>query len=350
MSNRKRRSEIKRRRIEHLSVGLRRLDPSFDGDFKCPICLRSFQAVDEDGATEAHIVPQAAGGTLSTFLCRDCNSGAGSGIDKWFGEHLHLRRSKKTIIDSRIKTGRINLDGISLGGRIETGENGGLNVLLYKDRTDPKSWRAVDERIRGGGPKVLDIEFPLLGKSRDVNLGALQAAYLSFFKGFGYVPVLQRSFDIVRSQLLEPEKNLLGAQFIARTSEDLGYSIGVAEIDRNICLFASFFDLVVFLPPYGEINFYEQLPEDFKLSAVKLHPLRSKAQPKEGVPTALFVGNKTLLWPDYVPGLAGDILVAYLEEPSSEVQLMQTISKQDYDKLALEEGCESVKINIVPSD
>jgi hypothetical protein len=67
--------------------------PSTKNHFMCPTCLDKIPLTQKDLISEAHIIPESAGGKPETFLCRKkCNSFFGTNQDKWFGEIIRLNR------------------------------------------------------------------------------------------------------------------------------------------------------------------------------------------------------------------------------------------------------------------
>ena len=209
MGEKKRRSEMKRERLVRLMRAHHRLNPLATCEFLCPLCLGEFEFDDAEGATEAHIIPKAASGRMTTFLCKHCNSAAGATIDKWFGEHVRLKEGRHDIFDTKFKTGRVNVSGLDFGGDVRKSENGGLEVFLFNNQSNPANFSALEDLSSSSGIRKVEFKFPLLAKRRETRIGALQTAYLWLVNLFGYVPVYQGSLDQVRKQLLRPDADIL---------------------------------------------------------------------------------------------------------------------------------------------
>ncbi len=56
-----------------LSQELGRFNYDLLGKFRCPTCLNDF-SIESREVSEEHIIPASVGGSLTTFLCKDCNS------------------------------------------------------------------------------------------------------------------------------------------------------------------------------------------------------------------------------------------------------------------------------------
>ena len=135
--------ERKAQLLSKLSRSFSAFYPALANRFACPTCLRNFPTSAIASASEAHIVPQSAGGKASTILCRDCNSRFGSRQDKWFGEHLHLRANKRPLLATRHQSGRIRIGGVKVGGRIVVDSDGTTNILMHTERTAPDALQQV---------------------------------------------------------------------------------------------------------------------------------------------------------------------------------------------------------------
>lgn len=344
MSNRKRRSENRRQELLRLRESLQRLVPTRVADFLCPICLEEFSFSDPKGATEAHIIPKAANGKMTTFVCHACNSNAGASIDKWYGEHLRLKEAGLSIFDTNHVSGRVTVNGLEFGGRIKKNASCGLDVLLFTNGSNP---RHFDELRNGRGPVAIqsvESAFPLLGKRREVHLGALQAAYLWLFKAFGYTPVFQSSLDIVRLQLQRPREAIIPAYFVAAAKKPIPRAIGAAEVSDLRCIFVSAGGLVVFLPRLGDNDFYNKLPKDFATATIRLEEFWGKPIPA-GISYGLSVAGELWLWPDKLETAPESTGLIYVEQIGSEALLMLPTTKERIEN-AEKDGVQVIRVKV----
>lgn len=96
----------KKKILEMLSENLQVFYPSLKNHFMCPTCLRKIPLNEKHNISEAHIIPNSAGGKLKTYLCRDCNSMFGTKQDKWFGELIRIADDENaSFLSTAIKDG-----------------------------------------------------------------------------------------------------------------------------------------------------------------------------------------------------------------------------------------------------
>ena len=162
-----------------LSEDLCKFDKSLYGKFMCPVCTELYDVGDKNNITDAHIIPESAGGKELTLLCRSCNSKLGSKQDKWFSEFLNIIMDEgKTILSAKSKSKYIEVNGVKVRGDIREEEDGNIGVYLYKNRNPPGK---IDEIIFGSETS-LSFEIPLSKNQHQVEVGFLTAAYLMWFK------------------------------------------------------------------------------------------------------------------------------------------------------------------------
>src|SRR5687768_13058643 len=106
--------------VERLAASLQQFYPEMVGHWMCPTCLRVIPCSRPDEVSEAHIVPQAAGGSITTVLCTPCNSRFGAQQDRWLGEFLRMLRSNQPFpFSAPTRSHVLELDGIRVGGRYD---------------------------------------------------------------------------------------------------------------------------------------------------------------------------------------------------------------------------------------
>jgi hypothetical protein len=147
--------------LSHLAQHLHRFYPELSDCFVCPTCLAKIPLSKTSQISEAHIIPDAAGGRLRTYLCRDCNSMFGAKQDKWFGEYAHLRKEKKDLLETRVKAGYFKIDGIRYGGTFTADRKHGLELIINKNRTEPEALKELERRSRMEGFDNAQISIPI---------------------------------------------------------------------------------------------------------------------------------------------------------------------------------------------
>lgn len=264
--------------------------------FLCPLCETRYDSSDLANITEGHIIPKAANGTVWVFICKRCNSSAGTDVDKWFGEYLRLRMQQLPILVSR-HIRNVSINDVLVGAEVSLDSAGAINVSIDSKRTSPASYDAISSALASEGLRSMKMEVPLLANRRSVFLGALQAGYLAFVRAFGYVIVAQRSWDIVRRQLTHLDEDILPPKFAALAHGHRQNEIGFARVDGRTCAFAAFFGVIVFFPPADDDGtFYRNLPEDYPSASVEICPLSGEGPPAFAS-CALIVNRDFVIWP-----------------------------------------------------
>lgn len=336
----KQKKNRKRWQLKSFAEKLESFYSECSGSFMCPTCLRTIAITQTEQITEAHILPRAAGGTLTTLLCKACNSDFGRQQDKWFGEHLLLVKSRKHPIEVARKPNHFFIDGNRVGGWYEAGPNGPLKFYIQVDKTSPKSFEAVMRRaseLRGGGRMKIAIPKPPLFKNqRLVNVGFLTAAYLLWFKKVGYSFVLQAHLDRVREQIRNPSQEIIPIfSAIAKNTEVNQPWIGIGYVGGQVALLAGILNRVIFLPPAGSVDFYESISgnqaEKIGLKDVRL--INFLEDSTFGPATGIIYGDRFVVWPDSIFKHAKPQRVLFIQPEDGRVEKMMTISGEEAAKL-----------------
>lgn len=235
-----------------LSKHLERFRPDLAGQFICPTCLNPpipLSSLSE--ISEAHIIPKAAGGGISTLICRRCNSLFGTKQDKWFGEHVRLHREGKDVLQTRITTGDFTVDGVRYGGTFLADREHGVDFLIDSSRCSPE---ALDElrRQKGRAKATITVPLPLLANESLLRVGFLTAAYLLWFQQLGYSWALQKHLDAVREQIRNPDRPGVAERSILHCfgrSFDPPW-IGVVRYNGEVALIAAIGDRLIGLPTF----------------------------------------------------------------------------------------------------
>src|SRR5215210_5706152 len=259
--------------LSRLAANLRACYPELDQHFMCPTCLATFPVTEVAKISEAHIVPDAAGGSLKTYICTDCNSQFGAKQDRWLGEHLKLQQNKNTtFLDTSSKPGYFKIGEVRVQGTYKTESDGSLGFYIYTDKTAPEALR----RVLAMRPNSITVPFPILGKQNLVDVGFLTAAYLLWFKELGYSWVLQAHLDQVREQIRKPDEKVIQERYLAICpGNSFEYPwIGVAHLRAELAALAAIGDRFVFLPTADREEFYSQLGNDFDGISAEYHRLQ----------------------------------------------------------------------------
>jgi hypothetical protein len=96
----------RKRKFDEMSSDLSEVLAGKAAKILCPLCLREFGEDDiEHNLTEEHVIPDSAGGRITTLTCRPCNSECGSEIDSHFARLFRFEEARQAgkPIDARIR-------------------------------------------------------------------------------------------------------------------------------------------------------------------------------------------------------------------------------------------------------
>lgn len=338
--------------LRMISHNLEAFAPELKGHFMCPLCMRRILLDKKNEITQAHIVPRAAGGKLSTYLCKDCNSLLGRFQDKWFGEYLNIQdQLSRNILSPDIKDPFFYIDGEKINGRWEQKADRSLEFIIFKDLNPPDVIERILSRFdqRPSSSKII-LSLPFLKNKRMVDLGFLTFGYLLWFYFLGYSWVLQSHLDSVRKQIVNPkgeESTSNFSVFYARTAKAEPW-IGVAILEEEIFLSAGVNRGVVFFPPADKPNLFEKLrikiseQKDIKMIFVKFF-LKPFYGPKVGV----IYDNRLIIAPDMIRSGLYDLF--FRISPASErMEILFPTSKDKIEELKGHPQAVHIKIENSP--
>ncbi len=206
MSNQRKKIAIFTRYSKNLSNVVRRYELRIpDETYLCPICLAPFTIKDlapnpDNFLTLEHTPPKRLGGTADIFTCFHCNHSHGR-VDKRFGQHLKVRsflfRDQDVNVPLKIRLGDMELEATA-----ETKQDGTLWFKLppgtNMEQLSPLviANRTFDFQVQSA-------------KICHIKVSILRTAYLKAFAALGYEFILQRRFNIIRKQLLNPDELVL---------------------------------------------------------------------------------------------------------------------------------------------
>jgi|GEM_PF-5199559 len=263
--------------ISEISSELEKFDAGLKGMFKCPICLRDLPVENIDSKDrrfsidEEHIIPNSVGGKTTIFLCSKCNSTAGSKHTKWLGEYIEIFEGKAPFHASGKKQkATATADDHTVNGTLKVAEDGNLEFFALRSHSHPDAFEGY-VNAPTGSKRFLQVDVPAYRQEKLVGVGFLAAAYELWFKNFGYSFVLQKSLDIVRKQISNPEEDIIDWCFTIDTEDYFGEgqllkepAIGVMRFGQDHFAIAVIFNQIVILPsptkqhpdrvPYKEIR------------------------------------------------------------------------------------------------
>lgn len=326
-----------------LSEDLCKFDSNLNGKFMCPVCSDIYEARDKVNITDAHIIPEAAGGKLLTLLCRSCNSIFGSNQDKWFGEYLNVVLGKgKTVLSAKTKSKYVNINGESIRGDIKEMNGGDIHVYLYENHNPPGKLDA----LKLGASMTMSFKIPLSEKTKLIEIGYLTAAYLMWFKQLGYSWAMQSHLKEIKEQIQNPNKSILENIYMIDISEHnvLSPWIGVLDIGDNAYPCAAIFDNLVVFPTFSDRSPYETIQGIFKKTKnVEFHSLNVSNAHNHVGPMVLAYKNTMLVAPDIIS--SGKLIaenVLFFPNSKDSPHWLKPVSKEKYDKLKSDKNIQTI--------
>lgn len=334
--------------LKMLSKSLEYFYPELKGYFLCPTCLTAIPLHNKKLITEAHIIPKKAQGRIRTYLCKKCNSLFGSKQDKWFGERVRLSiEDAASIFATDIRDGCFWIDNIRVNGHWEEKRNGGFSFYIHKDRNSPEINKLMQEKFGARPPKIsLSFSIPILGQERMIEIGFLTAGYLMWFGALGYSWVLQSHLNTIREQILNPEKDILKAKFIAYCNKVKWKPwVGLITISGEIVLTMGLENAFVLFPPMDRPEFYSKLGNDFTGKIGKnIRPLQFWQKTYYGEPICLAFDNRMLVVPDKMVDEGKPNLIMQFISGYDKAQLLYPVSKEKFNQETKSSG--AIKIHI----
>lgn len=243
-----------------LSRDLEFMCPETKDKFMCPACLKLYRFDDAANISDAHIIPKAAGGKELTLLCTPCNSKFGNNQDRWFGEWLILWLDEKNTICSAEKKKYVEINDKKVRAGISLAPDGGVDIFVHE-------FPGAPEIEPFGNTLNINVNIPLADKEDEIFVGYLTAAYLFWFKQFGYSWALQDHLNIVRQQMDQPSEIIIAENYLYELTENISPCIGVLIIDDCYIPASAIYDQIVYFPTASGLITYELINE--KLSSAK---------------------------------------------------------------------------------
>ncbi|MBI4478457.1 MAG: hypothetical protein HY651_00360 [Acidobacteria bacterium] len=271
--------------LKRLARGVHSFFPELTNHFICPTCLERVELPGDGKITVAHIIPQAAGGRLKTFLCKSCNSTFGSRQDKWFGETVQLKRSGK-LLSTKIRERYYEIDGVRVNGSWKQTETGDFEFFIYKNLNPPEVLQALEDKFREE-PHCIGLKFglPVMANQKLADVGFLTAAYLTWFAVAGYSWAFQRHLDLVRQQILNATDTILPNRGVAYASTNITDvpRIGTMWLNGHFAVVVLFLNGLAVFPPADDQKLYERFPAGFdQTTATEFEEIRFSEPVYEG--------------------------------------------------------------------
>jgi len=232
----------------------------FDNGILCPLCLDVFLESDlkpngKNYLTLEHNPPKSLGGKDNILTCKKCNNESGHKTDVELLTYLLEQEFKTFSPNSKHRTKLEIDDGSKVTADLSFDEKGKMTLNLQSKYSNPKEYdRFIKSEEKGFFP--IDGEFgkfftkklkfnmklPDKGDMRLASIALLKIGYLLGFEKYGHIFLFNQNLDIVREQILNPEKDIITDPFWVNYEFPEMY-IGVNTINKPkelICFLNTF--------------------------------------------------------------------------------------------------------------
>lgn len=234
---------------------------------------------------------------------------------------------------------RFEMDGVRYGGTFVANRERGLQFFVDATRTPPDAVAELERRELAGsfGRSNISIPIPLMANESLMNVGFLTAAYLLWFREFGYSWALQEHLDEVRRQIRNPDNAIITGKYAVRC-RDAFFSqpwVGIVRHQGEIILVAAIADKLVSLPPLDRPDVpFTDLSEPEGTFTADYRKLHFYEDHRFGGPLALAFGDRFLIMPDVLLKRTAEGAVLMYPSWTSEARIMHFISAEEHERLS----------------
>ena len=232
--------------------------------YVCPLCLCvvTEEMLPTRPLTREDVPPKSVGGRRIVLTCKPCNDRAGHEIDWHARRELDFmnfvtRGDAEMRAHLRTASGRVPIQMKVSGSGIQAffvpkaARQSETDAVLadFGRATLPNGWQDFE----------INLEFAAFSRPRAAT-SWLRSAYLAFFAALGYRFIVRPELDIVRDRIKNPESNTLQTFRVIQHNavcEPALIRIDTPDVFRSYAMFYG--RNVVFLPRYGDHEFYSRL-------------------------------------------------------------------------------------------
>ena len=226
--------------------------------YLCPICLNEFNENDLTPSANNFLTledapPYSLRGSKIALTCKKCNNDCGTEIDKHLTEGVRAIDASYFYKGSK-QSGTIQHDGQKITVELTSLGNGTLTAYHRIKQNNPN---ALDKFIyalknKSIGP-LLNLDPPKINfDSKRVNYALVKSNYVITFAKFGYIFLMDKRYDSIRQQLLNPGEEIYPwAPFIKNqfTADSIGthyvYNKGTQSIFNIFALRTAYSETLI---------------------------------------------------------------------------------------------------------
>lgn len=199
-----------------VKAGLYEIDLSFEQTFICPICLEQFCANDLDITKENHLTledapPYSLGGNANTLTCKKCNNESGHKIDSHLVELLNEQDIRNFLPNTEAKVTVEHKDE-KVQGLLKVDNDGRITITHNTKNNNPQKLEDYVSKTGKDDNPILYFTASRV-EVKKVEVALLKSAYILAFEHYGYPLILSKAFDVVRQQILNPDKDIYPSGF-----------------------------------------------------------------------------------------------------------------------------------------
>lgn len=177
--------------------------------FICPICLNGYNKKNIVKLSLEDAPQQALGGRKIAITCKNCNNICGHSIDNHLYNMLeYIERSHfLSGTDHRIKI--MDLDKEKpINATLEVKGKDDLKMLISEKNNNPYTLKERLNKLVDGKEITIQNE-TLKVNVRRASAAIIKNAYIILFAKFGYSFILDKQYDRIREQIMNPEPYIL---------------------------------------------------------------------------------------------------------------------------------------------
>lgn len=208
----------------------------------CPLCLHAY-AIGNTELTIEHVPPESVGGKPILITCKACNSNRGADIDVCLMNELEIVHNLNHLDTIPQKT-RLAFNGIEINAHTTFSKTDGFKFMISPDNNNPIEFEGfMTEAKNAKEGYEIKVVANITNRKRDydlANIALLKSAYLMAFHELGYMYVLNANTNIIRDQIQNPKKNVIGNAFIIDSKngviENLSDGVYYAHLNNIGCV------------------------------------------------------------------------------------------------------------------
>ena len=189
----------------------------------CPLCLKAY-AIGSTELTLEHVPPESVGGKPILITCKACNSNRGADIDVCLTNELEITHNL-THLDTIPQKSRIAFNGAEINAQTTFSKAEGFTFMISPNNNNPIEFeKFMMEARKAKDEYEIKLAANITNRKRDydlANIALLKSAYLMAFQKLGYMYVLNANTNIIRDQIQNPKKNVIGNAFIIDIKNDV---------------------------------------------------------------------------------------------------------------------------------